>query len=708
MARGRLEAPDLDDRTWEQIVAQARALIPTYAPNWTDHNLSDPGITLIELFAWLVEGLIFRLNRVPDKNLIEFLNLIGVTRDPPTPAATYLTYRLAPDADPLVVPRGHQVSTPQTEENDAIIFETDSDLRVLRANLTTALLLFADPGASGRFLYRNLTTRLVSAPLGGLTLMVPKQDSVMLALGFDAASTEAIALRLRLAKPVRRSEAQITWHHSRGRLPPLPAADADWTDLSVADLQDGTDGLQKNGLVRFSVPAPWDSQNPADWNVGPVPGEPAVDEDRFWAGILIRNLTTEPLALGIEHVLFNAVPATNALTITEPELLGLSSGKPFQSFELRHRPLHKEIGSPDPFGHLRLQIREPLVGGGFGPWQDWLLVGDFPAGPGRFFRLHPVTGEIGFGNYEPTAAPDGHGSIPPAGSEIRAATYRHVAGDARGNVPADTITVIRTALPGLVEARNPGPATGGSDEEAIEETKRRAPEVLRTRDRAVTAQDYEYLAREATTDVRKARCLPERLFREFDTIPTGARIGDPWTFGGLNRNRGNVNVIIIPNAPPAQPTPRPSAELVREVSDYLDARRVVGITLGVTGPRYLPINATAKVTIWNQALQTGLAASVDEVVQRVRSRITEFLHPLYGGPQGEGWDVGQVFLVSGLLEFIQPSAEIGFISSLAVAAGAPLYDPPDRPKMGQSDVWVQLADYEIICSGDHKIVPSVL
>jgi hypothetical protein len=64
MARGRLEPPDLDDRTWEEIVAQARALIPTYAPDWTDHNPSDLGIALVELFAWLVEGMIFRLNRV--------------------------------------------------------------------------------------------------------------------------------------------------------------------------------------------------------------------------------------------------------------------------------------------------------------------------------------------------------------------------------------------------------------------------------------------------------------------------------------------------------------------------------------------------------------------------------------------------------------------------------------------------------------------
>jgi hypothetical protein len=325
MARGRLEPPNLDDRTWEEIVAQARALIPTYAPTWTDHNLSDPGIILIELFAWMVEGMIFRLNRVPDKNLVEFLNFIGVTRDPATPASTYLTYRLATDGDPLVVPKGHQVSTPQTEENEVVIFETDQSLRVLRANLTTALQLFADPAAPGRFLYRNVTTQLISAPLGGLTLTIPELDSVMLTLGFDAASSEAIALRARFSRPVHKLEAQITWHHSRGELPPLLHSSGDWTDLSVTDLEDGTEGFQKNGIVRLSVPPPWDSQNPADWNVGPGPGESEVHEDRYWVGILIRNLTRGPLALGIEHVLFNAVPATNALTPYFPDRLNFSS-----------------------------------------------------------------------------------------------------------------------------------------------------------------------------------------------------------------------------------------------------------------------------------------------------------------------------------------------------------------------------------------------
>ncbi|MDN5778928.1 MAG: hypothetical protein L0H96_18705, partial [Humibacillus sp.] len=86
--RGRILPPDLDDRTWQDLVDEMRALIPRYAPGWTDHNPSDLGITLLELFAWLAEGVVYRLNQVPDKNYIAFLNLLGITRDPPTPPRT--------------------------------------------------------------------------------------------------------------------------------------------------------------------------------------------------------------------------------------------------------------------------------------------------------------------------------------------------------------------------------------------------------------------------------------------------------------------------------------------------------------------------------------------------------------------------------------------------------------------------------------------
>src|SRR5690349_3017419 len=100
--RGRIQPPNLDDRTWQDLVDEAKALIPKYAPLWTDTSASDLGITLIELFAWLVEGLTYRLNRVPEKNYIAFLNLLGITREPAVPAHTFLTFTAQPSATPPI------------------------------------------------------------------------------------------------------------------------------------------------------------------------------------------------------------------------------------------------------------------------------------------------------------------------------------------------------------------------------------------------------------------------------------------------------------------------------------------------------------------------------------------------------------------------------------------------------------------------------
>lgn len=75
-----LPLENLDNKTFEQLVEEAKKRIPIYAPQWTDHNLHDPGITLIELFAWLTEMQIYRLNRVPDQAMWKFLKLIGIQK----------------------------------------------------------------------------------------------------------------------------------------------------------------------------------------------------------------------------------------------------------------------------------------------------------------------------------------------------------------------------------------------------------------------------------------------------------------------------------------------------------------------------------------------------------------------------------------------------------------------------------------------------
>ncbi|MDJ0597830.1 MAG: baseplate J/gp47 family protein [Crocosphaera sp.] len=723
MARGRLDSPNLDDRTWQEIVDQAKSLIPTYAPEWTDHNPSDLGITLIELFAWLVEGLTYRLNRVPNKNFIEFLNLIGVTRDPATPASSWLTYSLAAGTTPLHIPKGSQAATRQTETEAAVVFETNRELKVLPINIKIAL--HGRQFATNDWRYQDITSELVAAPLSGKTFSLAGSSngtgsSFYLFLGFDNASEENLSLNINFSKPAPalpspaiRSGLSIQTYYFLGN----------GTRTEITTFDDETNLFQKNGSIALTVPSDWDSSEPASFSPDaflPDDDTDPVTQPLFWLGIFVQNQIDQPLDLGINHVLINSVPATNALTISEPELLGTSNGKPFQFFELVNRPLFKQPGLATPYSHLLIQVREPQVGGSFGPWTDWTHEDNFPAGSdltdprqGRYFRLNPVTGMINFGNYDPETSPDGHGRIPPLGSEIQALTYRYVADSgAKGNVPPETITVVRTPQPGITGVTNLGPATGGSNEETIEDAKRRGPEILRHRDRAFSAEDFEFLAKEATTDISTVRCLPPRLFNSsYDNLPSRVSEGDPWTYGNINRSVNYANVIIVPKAPLSDERPVPSESLLQEVSAYLDERRVLTSLLHVTAPRYLPINVVTDIRIWQRALDIGLVTSLNDFRSTIVAKITKFLHPVLGGPDQNGWEVGQDIVISNLLEIIQPDTEIGFVATLTVQAATPPYIDPSFPvypnqrpfRLGPAGVWVRLADYELVCSGTHTV-----
>src|SRR5262245_62726434 len=80
-----LNVPNLDDRTYDDLVEEALGMLPRYAPSWTNHNPSDPGITLIELLAYFVELFIYRLNRVSRETRLRFLQLlVGAESRPQT------------------------------------------------------------------------------------------------------------------------------------------------------------------------------------------------------------------------------------------------------------------------------------------------------------------------------------------------------------------------------------------------------------------------------------------------------------------------------------------------------------------------------------------------------------------------------------------------------------------------------------------------
>src|SRR3712207_8334777 len=120
-----LPAPDLDDRRFQDLVDDAKRLVQQRCPEWTDHNVSDPGVTLIETFAFMVDQLLYRLNRVPDRLYVTFLDLIGVTLHPPTAARADVTFWLsAPQPQDVLVPEGTEVSTPRAPDVDAVTFTT--------------------------------------------------------------------------------------------------------------------------------------------------------------------------------------------------------------------------------------------------------------------------------------------------------------------------------------------------------------------------------------------------------------------------------------------------------------------------------------------------------------------------------------------------------------------------------------------------------
>jgi hypothetical protein len=135
-----LPVPNLDDRSWKQIVDEAVRLIPRYCPEWTNHNASDPGVTLLELYAWMTEMVIYRLNKVPEKNFLTFLDLIGVRLQPPEPARAVLEFAASEGVEgELVVRKGTQVATLQAGGGDPVTFETLRDITLLPVKVTRAV-----------------------------------------------------------------------------------------------------------------------------------------------------------------------------------------------------------------------------------------------------------------------------------------------------------------------------------------------------------------------------------------------------------------------------------------------------------------------------------------------------------------------------------------------------------------------------------------
>ncbi len=415
------------------------------------------------------------------------------------------------------------------------------------------------------------------------------------------------------------SEQRVVWEYFNGKT---------WEALPATD---DTAGFTGSGFVSFIAPDDLDKTA-------------KFTEERYWirARLEMGGYVKFPR---IRRILSNVVEAYHHQTIND-EVLGNGDGTPLQQYKLLHGPvLSGEI----------LEIREreapretDLVDLGPNPvrkaepdnpdsnevWVRWRQVDSFfeSTPTSRHYTLDYLTGTVAFG--------DGRrGMAPPTGRNgVVMRTYK-IGGGATGNVNTGTITSMVRALSYIDTVTNPLPATGGSDRESVEDAKRRAPYTIKSRDRAVTAEDFEMLALRASTSLARAKCVPDRS------------------------NRGQITLVLIPKAETrAEDLTRrllPSHEIMRYIKRYLDERRLVGTIVNVIKPRYKDLSI--KVTLLRRTVGTS-----DRLRREIEIKLRRFLHPLFGGRDGKGWEFGRPVLKSDLVHYIEEIPGVDGVDSIDI------------------------------------------
>jgi predicted phage baseplate assembly protein len=217
-------------------------------------------------------------------------------------------------------------------------------------------------------------------------------------------------------------------------------------------------------------------------------------------------------------------------------------------------------------------------------------------------------------------------------------------GGTAGNVAAATIVQMKTTVPFVDKVSNPEAAAGGVGAESTGELMVRAPRALRHGGRAVAANDYEDLARLASPEVARAKCVPLQLLQ---THP----LGGPATIG-------DISVIILPDS--SDPKPQPSVELLTRVEEFLLTRQAATAEVQIVGPLYVRVDVTVEVGI------TSLEGAT-QVEQAIRAALAAFLHPLTGGRSGSGWDFGRQPHVSDLYAVVGGVPGVDHIRQLSLA-----------------------------------------
>ncbi len=565
-----------------------------------------------------------------------------------------------------MIPAGTEVASTQTETERSIVFTTDVDLLVLVPRLSAALSRTAgDDGSKHNYQEHNL--RRLDAGFEGLDVFAAtpqvddafyfgfEQDLSHHILGFEADFDPAGGAGVNPTLP------PYIWEASTGQ------QDARWRacDLEI----DTTRGMNHAGRVQIHVP----QMGKLDVN----------KKELYWVRVRNKEISRAEHREGMRAYdktprlrrvsvtsWGGSVPATHAQQIRR-DLLGQSDGSPGQRFHLHATP----VLTRRPGETLTVQVEGE-------PPQTWTEVTDLSdSGPAdRHFTLDSVTGELRLGPAvrEPDGTIKRYGAIPSRRANLVFECYRYGGGQ-EGNVQASILNTLKTAIPYVARVSNRVPAWGGLDPETLEAAMMRAPAMLRSRDRAVTEEDFEFLARQALpAAIGRVKCLQPSPAEAGRVVP------------------GQVFVLVIPRLPrPAgylEPDLlKPRDQDVQNLTAFLDERRLLTTRLDVRPPAYHWVAVKVRLRATPGVDRAGVEAEV-------LARLYHYLNPLTGGPDGNGWPFGRDLFLSDVYQCLQGVPNVQFVR------GVEMYNAqPGGAARGEAVEELEVYNHGVVASGRHSV-----
>ncbi len=547
----------------------------------------------------------------------------------------------------MIVRAETQVATARTDVADPIVFSTTRQLEIVPCS-------FAHAGAHPAAEAPADMTAALAGP-GGFRCFSASPvvgDALLIGLS-EAVPYCAVVVRM---------DCKVSGRGVDPRRPPV-VWEA-WTEGGWAPCEIGSDdtgGLNKPGDVILHVPGGHQTSIIARQRGGwlrcrLIEAEP--DQPTY---------TASPQILSVSAFTIGGTAPTIHAEVVRGEVLGRSDGTPAQKFTLQQRPV---LPSESPARITAIQGDSSQV---------WTEVPHFAlSGPSdRHFRIDRYAGEIQFGPAVRDADNDliYYGAIPPAGAVLRLEAYRTGGGQA-GNVGRGLVRVLKTSVPYVSRVENRVPAIGGAESESLADAKTRGPLLLRSRGRAVTAEDFEQLAHDIAPDAARVHCVA-------DTADGGAGVRVLVVPQVASDELGRINRADLD----------PPAATLERIANSLDARRLVGTRLLVQPPDYAWLTAVVSVSC-RPLFDPG------EVRSEVLRALYTLYHPLVGGPDGRGWPFGrsvQSHEVHAALARI-PGVDMAREVSVAIVPAEPF-----TGRRGAATQRIDIAATALVYSFEHQV-----